>query len=103
MEDKDDLALFEKAKIDYPVGSRIRIHWTDQADVAIADQEIFNAQVTKYTRKNLRNGDVKLWVNIKYIDHARWNESIGRSNAQPFSDFWRRVVRNQVENNDTNE
>ena len=98
LEDDDDLALFEKAKTDYPVGTQIRIHWTDQPGVAIADQEIYNAQVTGYTRKNLRDGTSKLWVNIKYVDHARWNESIGRfSNQPPFTDFWRRLVLEEAE------
>jgi hypothetical protein len=93
MDNNDERGLFEKAKVDYAVGSNIRIHWSDQPGTDIEDQEIFNAQITKYTNKRRRGGERNLWVNIKYVDHRGWNESIGRSNAQPFSDFYRRLVR----------
>ena len=98
LEAEDEDALFEKAKTDYPVETQIRIRWTDQPGVAINDQTIYNAKITKYTRKNMRGGGSKLWVNLKYVDYNNWTESIGRFSNQPsFTDFWRRLVREEAE------
>jgi hypothetical protein len=102
LEQEDEEALFDKAKTDYPAGSQIRLHWSNQEGVAVEDQEIFNAQIRSYKSKVLRDGTEKFWLNIKYIDHRGWNETIGRRNGQPFSDFWKRLVRDE-ENNETNE
>ena len=95
LEDDDEAALFNKMKEDFNVGDNIRIHWTDQEDVELEDQEIFNARIAGWQNKRMRGGARKRWVNIKYVDYHGWSESIGRRANQPYSDFWRRLVRDE--------
>ncbi len=86
----DQGALFNKLQNDFVINQQIRIRWSNDPDLPLQEHPVHNAVVSSWNSSMSRNGTFKYWVNIRYDDGSR--ETIGRSRARPFTDFWKRLV-----------